>query len=507
MSISGDLARFGLARKVGLWLGLAAVLVTRLIAETDAADSDRASREPVATDRRLLELFDETLPEGAQWQAKTSEEIVRDGGGFAGERWAYMHTRDGRVSSSGLSISIRENPEPGEYRYLSFAWQKWGGGQIALQIDRDDTKDGQRQRGELHGYRFDAGEGPAVEGKSLRLSEVVPSQWTEVTRDLWQDFGDFTITGLTFMSIGGRDAAFDRIYLARALTDFEAMPPSYRQSGLAKGSGEDGPVSAAPILPAQVATPVDLSASDDATTASSKADPGGDAPVVLHSDVDTQEVSIDWGQQIMAGGWTMVPLIVLSMAGLVIGVQRLLTIRVSLIAPQQLLPAVRRAMDDGDASKALAECDRRPSTLAEALRFVIEHRQNDVQVVNQAAGDIAARDIRDQMSRIYPLSVIGALAPLLGLLGTIIGMIEAFALVSIYGDEGGATILSGSISKALITTAAGLVIAIPAIAMYYFIRNRLMRITSLIEIALEDLIASVYLKKDVGSEEPPAAGK
>ncbi|NQU36427.1 MAG: MotA/TolQ/ExbB proton channel family protein, partial [Actinobacteria bacterium] len=424
--------------------------------------------------------FDETLPKGAQWQAKDIEETVRDGGGFAGDRWAYMHTRDGNVSISGLSIGIRENPGPGEYRFLSFAWQKWGGGQIALQIDRNVAEDDERRRGELYGYRFDAGEGAAVEGQSLRLSEVAPSQWTEVTRDLWKDFGDFTLTGVTFISVEGRDAAFDRIYLARAMTDFGAMPPSYRQLGLADASGEDIPVSAAPILPAQVAVPVDMNALDEATTVSPLAGPGGDAPVVLHSDVDTQEVSIDWGEQIMAGGWTMVPLLVLSVAGVVIGVRRLLTIRASLIAPPLLLPAVRRAMADGDASKALTECDRHPSTLAEALRFVIEHRQNDVQVVNQAAGDIAARDIRDHMSRIYPLSVIGALAPLLGLLGTIIGMIEAFALVSIYGDEGGATILSGSISKALITTAAGLVIAIPAIAVYYFIRNRLMRITSLI---------------------------
>ena len=203
----------------------------------------------------------------------------------------------------------------------------------------------------------------------------------------------------------------------------------------------------------------------------------------------------------------MIPLLLLSMAGVVIGVQRLLTIRVGRIAPPQLPPAVRRAMADGNTSKALAECDRHPSTLAETLRFVIEHRQNDVQVVSQAAGDMAARDIRDHMSRIYPLSVIGALAPLLGLLGTIIGMIEAFALVSIYGDEGGATILSGSISKALITTAAGLIIAIPAIALYYVIKNRLMRITSLIEIAMEDLIASIYLKKNTASEDAQADGE
>ncbi|HUT11059.1 MAG TPA: hypothetical protein VMY42_11225 [Thermoguttaceae bacterium] len=319
-------------------MGLAAVFVICFAAEAKAAQRDQASREPPAEDRQLLELFDEALPEGAQWQAKEPEDIVRDGGGFAGDRWAYMRTRDNNVSISGLAISIRENPEPGEYRYLSFAWQKWGGGQIALQIDRNVAEDDERRRGKLYGYRFDAGEGPAVEGQSLRLSEVVPSQWTEVTRDLWKDFGDFTLTGVTFISVEGRDAAFDRIYLARALTNFEAMPPSYRELGLAEQSGKDARVSAAPILPAQVAAPIDVGDLDEATTDSPLANPAGDAPVVLHSDVNTQEVSIDWGEQIMAGGWTMIPLLVLSVAGVVIGVQRLLTIRVGLIARPPLLP-------------------------------------------------------------------------------------------------------------------------------------------------------------------------
>ena len=83
-----------------------------------------------------------------------------------------------------------------------------------------------------------------------------------------------------------------------------------------------------------------------------------------------------------------------------------------------------------------------------------------------------------------------------------LGVARAAVVTSIEPDEGGATILSGSISKALITTAVGLIIAIPAIAVYYIIKNRLMRITSLIEIALEDLITTVFLKKDIPMEGP-----
>ena len=92
MRTSNSLPRFEPVRLMVLWLGLAAVFVICFAAETNSAEGDQASREPVAEDHQLLELFDETLPEEAHWEAKTPERIVRDGGGFAGERWAYMRT-------------------------------------------------------------------------------------------------------------------------------------------------------------------------------------------------------------------------------------------------------------------------------------------------------------------------------------------------------------------------------------------------------------------------------
>ena len=138
-------------------------------------------------------------------------------------------------------------------------------------------------------------------------------------------------------------------------------------------------------------------------------------------------------------------------------------------------------------------CDKYPSTLANSLRFIFEHVKAGREAVSQTAGDMAARDIRTHLARIYPLSVIASLAPLIGLLGTVVGMIEAFGLVALYGDEGGASILSDSISKALITTAAGLIIAAPAIALYFIIKNRIMRMASLVEVKVEEVITKLYL--------------
>ena len=75
-------------------------------------------------------------------------------------------------------------------------------------------------------------------------------------------------------------------------------------------------------------------------------------------------------------------------------------------------------------------------------------------------------------------------------------MIEAFGLVALYGDEGGASILSDSISKALITTAAGLIIAAPAIALDFIIKNRIMKLASLVEVEVENVITTLYLEGD-----------
>ena len=125
--------------------------------------------------------------------------------------------------------------------------------------------------------------------------------------------------------------------------------------------------------------------------------------------------------------------------------------------------------------------------MGNALSFIVEHRDADWEAVCQTAGDMAARDIRGHLSRIYPLSVISSLSPLLGLFGTIVGMIEAFGL--------GATILTDSISKALITTAAGLIVAMPSIAVYFILKSRISNLGAQIETGVEQVVNTIYLNK------------
>jgi hypothetical protein len=119
----------------------------------------------------------------------------------------------------GLEVKIRENPGPGEYRYLRFAWRKQGGNTICLQLAHDGQfGPGGGRAGAL--FRYHAGPGPECFGGAVVLNGEVPAKYEVVTRDLFADFGEFTLTGLGFSAVDGQAAFFDQLYLGRSLEDF-----------------------------------------------------------------------------------------------------------------------------------------------------------------------------------------------------------------------------------------------------------------------------------------------
>lgn len=124
----------------------------------------------------------------------------------------------------GLVVKIRQTPGPGEYRYLQFAWKKQGGERICLQLNHDG------QWGPTGGspakFRYDAG--PAADesyGAALRVDQSLPAGFVVVTRDLFADFGEFTLTGLALSPVDGEFALFDHIYLGRSTRDFDLAKP------------------------------------------------------------------------------------------------------------------------------------------------------------------------------------------------------------------------------------------------------------------------------------------
>lgn len=135
-------------------------------------------------------------------------------------------TPDQRFNPSlpGLGVKIREKPGPGEYRYLQFAWKKQGGQRICLQLNHDGQWG--PQAGQPGKFRYDAGPGEGESyGAALRIDPNLPSTFVVVTRDLFADFGEFTLTGLALSPQDGDYALFDHIYLGREPRDFEVVKP------------------------------------------------------------------------------------------------------------------------------------------------------------------------------------------------------------------------------------------------------------------------------------------
>ncbi len=144
---------------------------------------------------------------------------------FSGKA-AVKVTPDQRYNPAfpGLGIKIREKPAAGEFRYLTFAWKKKGGSQICFQLNHDGEW-GPPGDAPNHKFRYHAGSGPECFGASMIVDQKLPEGWTLVTRDLYGDFGEFTLTGIALSPMDGEYALFDHIYLARQHADFANIKP------------------------------------------------------------------------------------------------------------------------------------------------------------------------------------------------------------------------------------------------------------------------------------------
>lgn len=205
-----------------------------------------------------------------------------------------------------------------------------------------------------------------------------------------------------------------------------------------------------------------------------------------------EELTIDWIQEIINGGMTSVVLLLLSAAAIGFLVERLIRMRKKYLAPAYYAEFFAAAIAKNDADAIRKEAEAKPSILADAGAYIVDHPGMDEGRLQMAVADAAARAIERHRQRSYPLAIIATMAPMLGLLGTVIGMIEAFSKVAILGDTGDAALLADSISKALITTDMGLVLAIPALGAYHYLKQKL----SIAELAIEESLEAMFAALD-----------
>lgn len=197
--------------------------------------------------------------------------------------------------------------------------------------------------------------------------------------------------------------------------------------------------------------------------------------------------------------WIMIFATSAATLGLII--DAFLTIKSSKIMPPELVNQVRAALDEGDLGTALQACEATPGPLANILSAGFNNVSEGYDVVMDSVSTAAEIESEKLMQRVNFLNLCGAIAPMLGLMGTVTGMVDAFAgLATATGSEK-ATMLALSISQALYTTAFGLLISVPAILAFTFVRNHASRLILDMESLTYDLIKVLRGAEVVDDEE------
>ena len=172
---------------------------------------------------------------------------------------------------------------------------------------------------------------------------------------------------------------------------------------------------------------------------------------------------------LIAGGWLMVLIMLCSVVAVAICIERLYVLNPRKIAPAHLLATVWKQLKAGELDASKLRTLKQSSPLGRILAAGLGNAYHGRDVMKESIQEAAAHVIHDLERYLNTLGTIAAIAPLLGLLGTVVGMIRVFAEIMAQGT-GNASALAGGISEALITTAAGLSVAIPALVMHrYFI--------------------------------------
>ena len=165
------------------------------------------------------------------------------------------------------------------------------------------------------------------------------------------------------------------------------------------------------------------------------------------------------------------------------------------VVPAGLSQRARTLWEVGDFEALKNLKNTEPSTLSRAISFIADHRGESLADLSAATGDRISGEIAAFNQLSYPLGVIATLQPLLGLLGMILGMINAFAMVALAGSLGNPAQLAGGISEALATTALGIAFAILFLAAYHYFRTRTKAYGVLLTEEINDLLAHWYMKR------------
>lgn len=196
------------------------------------------------------------------------------------------------------------------------------------------------------------------------------------------------------------------------------------------------------------------------------------------------------------GGWLMWVLLMLSMVMVIVVFVCFWMTRESAVLPRRMVDTVNACMERKDYMGILALCEKENSSFAQTvcavIRFMRRNPTATMDEVREVASSEASRQVSILTRQISWLSDIGSIAPMIGLLGTVWGMMKTFKELADGNFEGAKHMgMASGIYEAMITTAGGLVLAIPSMMAYVFFRSRIQKHTANLEVALTHVLSMI----------------
>ncbi len=180
-----------------------------------------------------------------------------------------------------------------------------------------------------------------------------------------------------------------------------------------------------------------------------------------------------------------------SAATLAFIIDAMISVKRDKLIPEDLVEGVRESLNEGDLNSAIAACEENPSPLSNILMVGFSNITEGFEVIQDSISAAADYESEKLLQKVNYLNMLGQIAPMLGLLGTVTGMVSAFSGMGTQTGSAKAAMLATAIAGALWTTCAGLLISVPALLSYTFTRNNAIRIILESESTVIDLIKTL----------------
>jgi len=203
---------------------------------------------------------------------------------------------------------------------------------------------------------------------------------------------------------------------------------------------------------------------------------------------------------LVLGGWVMIPLLLLSVLTIYFFVERFITIRQAASNPEEITDRVREYVRNGNVEAAIRYCEDKDVPISRILKQGLERLGRPISEIQEAVQAAGKHETFDLEKRTNLLASIAGIAPMLGFLGTVLGMIRAFRQIQNLQGNVNPSVLAGGIWEALITTATGLLIGILALFAYNFLIGRIRRLSNDMERSATDFID--LLQEPVSADQP-----